>query len=147
MPNSFAPPWTVVHQASLSMGFPRQEYGVSCHFLLQGIFPTQGSNPHLPHWQADSLLLSHRGSPIKCSPSFLEKYLAVYYFRSIFWWLICRQQKTGKSSGSGGQTSAVPAVESIIAPDFSHWPWRLKVRLFSRSEFTLSWHLKFSRLY
>jgi len=32
--------------------------GVGCHFLLQGIFPTQGSNPHLPcllHWQADSL--------------------------------------------------------------------------------------------
>ena len=29
------------------------------YFLLQGIFPTQGSNPHLPHWQADSLPLSH----------------------------------------------------------------------------------------
>ena len=28
--------------------------------LLQGIFPTQGSNSHLLHWQADSLLLSHR---------------------------------------------------------------------------------------
>ena len=24
------------------------------HFLLQGIFPTQGSNPHLLHWQTDS---------------------------------------------------------------------------------------------
>ena len=30
--------WTVAHQASLSMGFPRQEY---C-FLLQGIFWIQG---------------------------------------------------------------------------------------------------------
>ena len=32
--------------------------GVGCHFLRQGIFPTQGSNPHLLsllHWQADSL--------------------------------------------------------------------------------------------
>ena len=29
--------------------------GVGCHFLLQGIFPTQGSNPGLPHYtlQAD----------------------------------------------------------------------------------------------
>ena len=26
--------------------------GVSCHFLLQGTFPTQGSNPHLPPWPA-----------------------------------------------------------------------------------------------
>ena len=32
------------------------------HFLLQGIFPTQGSNPRLLHGQADSLLLSHQGS-------------------------------------------------------------------------------------
>ena len=31
----------------------------SCHFLLQGIFSTQGSNPRLPHWQVDSLPLSH----------------------------------------------------------------------------------------
>ena len=34
--------------------------GVGCHSLLQGIFPTQGSNlrlPHLLHWQVGSLLL------------------------------------------------------------------------------------------
>ena len=36
---------------------------VGCHTLLQGIFLTQGSNPHLLHWQADSLVLSHQGSP------------------------------------------------------------------------------------
>ena len=34
-----------------------------CHFLLQGIFPTQGSNLQLPHWQVVSLPLSHLGSP------------------------------------------------------------------------------------
>ena len=32
-------------QAPLSMGFFRQQYWTACHFLLQGIFPTQGSNP------------------------------------------------------------------------------------------------------
>jgi len=31
------------------------------NFLLQGIFLTQGQNPHL-HWQAGSLPLSHLGS-------------------------------------------------------------------------------------
>ena len=39
--------------------------GVGCHFLLQGIFPTQGLNfhlLHLPHWQGDSLPLSHQFS-------------------------------------------------------------------------------------
>ena len=29
--------------------------GVACHFFLQGIFLTQGSNLGLLHWQADSL--------------------------------------------------------------------------------------------
>ena len=45
-----------------SMDFPGKNTGVGCHFLLQGIFPTQGSNLHLPQWQADSLLLNHLGS-------------------------------------------------------------------------------------
>ena len=38
---------------------------MGCHFLLQGIFPTQGSNLcllHLLQWQAGSLPLSHLGS-------------------------------------------------------------------------------------
>ena len=39
-------PWTVARQAPLSIEFSRQEYWrVGCHFLLQGIFPTQESNP------------------------------------------------------------------------------------------------------
>ena len=38
-----ATPWTVAHQALLSMGFSRQEHWSGCHFLLQGIFLTQGS--------------------------------------------------------------------------------------------------------
>ena len=39
--------------------------GVGCHILLQGIFPAQGSNPHLQHQQVDSLPLSYPGSPGK----------------------------------------------------------------------------------
>ena len=48
-----ATPWTVAHQAPLSMRFSSENTGESCRFLLQGIFPTQGSNPHLPCWQMD----------------------------------------------------------------------------------------------
>ena len=33
--------------APLSLGFSRQEYWSGLRFLLQGIFPTQGLNPHL----------------------------------------------------------------------------------------------------
>ena len=42
---------------------PNKNTGVDCHFLLQEIFLTQGSNLHLLHWQAESLPLSHQGSP------------------------------------------------------------------------------------
>ena len=38
-------------------------YGVGCYALLQRSFPTQGSNPHLLHWQMGSLPLSHQGGP------------------------------------------------------------------------------------
>ena len=45
--------------------FPGKNTRVGCHFLLQKIFLTQGSNPcllRLLHWQADSLPLCHLGS-------------------------------------------------------------------------------------
>ena len=54
-------PQTVAHQVPLSMEFSRKEYWVGCHFLLQGIFLTQGLNPHLLRWRTDSLPLSHLG--------------------------------------------------------------------------------------
>ena len=42
--------------------FPGKNTGVDCRFLLQGIFLTQGSDPHLLCWQSGSLPLSHLGS-------------------------------------------------------------------------------------
>ena len=55
---TLATPWTVACQAILQSKNARE----GCHFLLQGIFQTQGSNLHRLHWQADSLPLNHRGS-------------------------------------------------------------------------------------
>ena len=37
--------------------------GVGCHFLLQRIFPTQGSNPGLQHCRQTLYHLSHQGNP------------------------------------------------------------------------------------
>ena len=39
---------------------------MGCHFLLQGIFPTQGSNPGLLHCRQILYRLSYKGSPL-CS--------------------------------------------------------------------------------
>ena len=52
MSYSLRPPRTVAYEAPPSMEFPRQEYWKTawvCHFHLQGIFLTHGSNPGLPH--------------------------------------------------------------------------------------------------
>ena len=64
--HNFATLWTVACQASLSMGFSRQEYWsrLPCpspgDLSDPGIKPTSPLSPAL--W-ADSLLLSHQGSP------------------------------------------------------------------------------------
>ena len=45
---------------------PGKNTGVGCNSLLQGIFPTQGSNPRLLcllYWEVGSLWLHHSGSP------------------------------------------------------------------------------------
>ena len=42
--------------------FPGKSTGVGCHFLLQGIFPTQGSNPGLPHCSQTLYHLSQQGA-------------------------------------------------------------------------------------
>ena len=55
-------PWTVAHQAPLSMG-PSKNIGVRCHFLLQGIFLTQGLNLGVLHCRRILHRLSHLGSP------------------------------------------------------------------------------------
>ena len=63
--NSFATPWTVAHQAPLSMAlyFPGKNAGVCRHVLLQGIFPTQGLNPGVPHCRYILYQLNHQRSP------------------------------------------------------------------------------------
>ena len=59
---TLATPWTVAHQASLSMGIFQEKYtGEGCHALFQGTFPTQGSNPGLLHCRHTLYHLSHQG--------------------------------------------------------------------------------------
>ena len=62
----FATPWTGAHQLLCPWDFPGKNTEVGCHALLQGIFPTQGSNPHLlPLLHCRQILypLTHQQSP------------------------------------------------------------------------------------
>ena len=60
-PNRLLCPWN----------FPGQNTVEGCHFLLQGIFPTQGSNPGFPHRWQTLYHLSYQGSQSHSCTSFL----------------------------------------------------------------------------
>ena len=71
-PTVFVVPWTVPTRLLCPCKFPGKNTGVGCHFLLQGIFPTQGLNSHLLNWKANSLPQSYLGSPF-CSVQLLSR--------------------------------------------------------------------------
>ena len=54
-------PSTVVCQAPLSMGFPRQKFWIGLPFPSPGHLPDSGINLFLLHWQVNCLPLSHQG--------------------------------------------------------------------------------------
>ena len=58
-----ATPWTVTHQAPLSMGFPRQEYWSGLPFPSPGDLPDPGIEPQSPTLQADPLTSEPPGKP------------------------------------------------------------------------------------
>ena len=65
---------------------PSKNNGMGCHFLLQGFFPTQGSNWALLcplHWQADSLPLAPPGKPFICVQLHIYVYINAYTYQSI----------------------------------------------------------------
>ena len=78
----FAISWTIVCQAPLSMEFSRQEYWSGLPFPSPGDLPTQRLNPGILHWQADSLSLSHQGSP-----GHIYTHICPFFFR--FFSYIC----------------------------------------------------------
>ena len=63
----FATLWTVTLLCPWDS--PGKSTGVGCHFLLQEIFSTQGSNPGLPHCRQMLYHMSHQGSSGKADYS------------------------------------------------------------------------------
>ena len=59
-PHGLWPPGSSVHGI-----LPGNNTGPGCHFLLQGIFPSQGLNLRLLHWQAGSLPLATWIAPMR----------------------------------------------------------------------------------
>ena len=82
-PMDCSPPGSSVHGDS-----PGKNTGVGCHALLQRIFPTQGSNPGLPHCRQILYQLSHQGTPsikqwvdYRISPKLLSRNNVGWHFQ------------------------------------------------------------------
>ena len=79
-------PWTVAHQAPLSMEFFRQEYRGDSHSHFHRIFLTQASNVHLLYYRQTLYRLSHQGSPFNpilkhnCSHNCMQKNRKCYRY-------------------------------------------------------------------
>ena len=61
MSDSFVTPWTVVHQAPLSTGFPRQEYWSGYPFPSPGDLPNPGIGPTSPALAGGFVPRNHQG--------------------------------------------------------------------------------------
>ena len=67
---------------------PPKNTGVGCHALLQGIFPTQGSKPHLQHLLHCRWILYHWAT--RKISLYIYTYLCVcvwFYFSGRLWWI------------------------------------------------------------
>ena len=71
--------WTVAHQVPLFMEFFRQEYWSGLPFLSPGDLPDPGIKPPSPALQADSLPLSHLGSPLLITKHYSKKRTSYSY--------------------------------------------------------------------
>ena len=71
-----ATPWTVAHQAPLSMGFSRQQYWNGLPFPSPGDLPDPGIELRSPTLQTDALLSEPPGKPMVCEV-YLSKIVGV----------------------------------------------------------------------
>ena len=73
--DAFVTQWAVAHQAPLSVGFLRQNFGVCFQFLLQEIFPTPGIELKSPALAGGFFTTEPPGKSIRCyyDPHFTDK--------------------------------------------------------------------------
>ena len=99
--------------------FPGRSTGVGCHFLLHRIFPTQGSNPGLPHCRQTLYCLSHQGSQFK-----IRSYWLVWILKPMADVLIKREDTHGHTPRIGHMKTEVETCDKgFPGPAGRHWTW------------------------
>ena len=69
MSETFVTPWTVAHQAPLSMEFPKQEYWSGFPFSSPGNLPDPGIEPRPPALAGGFFTTKSSGKPIPTEKS------------------------------------------------------------------------------
>ena len=101
---------------------PGQNTGVGSFSLLQGIFPTQGSNPGLPHCKLDSLPAELQGKPKNTGVGSLSLLQRIFLTQESSWgllhcrWILyqlkvlihCHLASTNGDSEQGGGETGIP---------------------------------------
>ena len=87
-----ATPWTIAHQAPLSMGFSRQEYWSGLPCPPPGDLPNPGIKPRSPALQADSLPSESPGKPKNTGMGSLSLLQGIFLTQELNWDLLhCRR--------------------------------------------------------
>ena len=95
--------------------FSGKKNGVGWHFLLQGIFLTQGSNQHLLYWQAEnSLLLSYLGSHRTLVAQFKNQSFRYRWY--VLWLILSSPAPPGKyiAHCGGSSWAQTPKIQHPI---------------------------------
>jgi len=115
---------------------------VGCHFLLQGIFPTQGSNPGLLYCTQILYRLSYKGSPYSFPGGFPGG--------SEVTASACNVGDLGSVLGSGrspGEGNGNPLQYSCLENPMDRGAWCVTVHGVAKSRTRLSEHIKKQRCY
>ena len=107
-----ATPWTVAKSLLCPWDFPGKNTGLSCHLLLQGIFPTQELNPRSPALEADSLLTELPGLEMPFS-----KYWLMMKGKIVILW----QRDLADTTLTKWITSNKIYYQHTIPADIMHW--------------------------
>ena len=127
MSNSLGPPWTIVFQASLSIGFSRQEYRSGLPFPSPGDLPNPGIEPGLLHCRQTLYPLSHHEHSLK--KSWAPKnwcFWTVVLEKTLEGPLGCKEIKPVNPKGNQswvfiGRTDAEAETAILWPPDVNNW--------------------------
>ena len=123
-------PMHLACQAPLSVDFPGKNTGVGCHFLLQGIFLTQGSNNSLLHCKQILYPVTHQGSLVSLTS--VWGFCLFVYFPTLGLWL---QAPSERSPGEGNSN---PLQYSYLGNPKDREAWWATVQRVAKSGTRLS---------